>query len=199
MNNPEQYLLNGGILGCAAPVYAGAQVDRAIEHPTAAAFEREVRKTPPGGGAKGSKPERYDLIPFNMEFLGGESGTPYQQLADCASAFWYRRSWTAHLSMLGALSVIEGLLGGSIAARKHLAHVYGFGAIKYGDNNWQKGYPWSWAYAALWRHLEAWHRGEMIDPEGNFPHLAAVWFHFAALIKFQGEGLGTDDRPEVNP
>lgn len=57
-----------------------------------------------------------------------------------------------------------------------VAEVMTFGAKKYGDLNWQKGIRANRIYAAMRRHLDAWWRGEDIDPESGLPHLA----HLAA-------------------
>ena len=74
------------------------------------------------------------------------------------------------------------------------------GAAKYPDvapgrANWSLGYPWSWSFDALCRHLWAWWHGEDDDPETGSHHLAAVIFHALVLGEFQRDGLGEDDRP----
>ena len=54
------------------------------------------------------------------------------------------------------------------------AFVFGFGAAKYGENNWRKdlnNMPYSRHYGSIMRHLLAWHSGEDIDPESGLPHL----------------------------
>lgn len=71
---------------------------------------------------------------------------------------------------------------------------YGYGADKYDDRNWEKGYAWSLSFQALMRHLAAWWQGEECDEEGK-PHLSAVAFHALCLNTFANRGLGTDDRP----
>jgi hypothetical protein len=95
-------------------------------------------------------------------------------------------------------SGLATILGGVTAARKSLAHVYGIGAIKYGDNNWKRGYPWSWSYQAVLRHLAAVEEGQYIDPESGEPHYTHVWWHLHLLIYFDVNGLGTDDREVWN-
>lgn len=163
----------------------------------------EIRHTSPTGGQKGKKPERYDLIPLGFVHEVKRQGYVsadelYDELRRCALSFW---NFDDLARLAQAARLVEQILGGEIAARHHIANVYGPGAIKYDDNNWRKGYPWSWSYAALHRHLEAWHRGEMIDvgtpdnPGTKAPHLACVWFHLATLWTYATEGLGTDDRP----
>jgi len=58
-----------------------------------------------------------------------------------------------------------------------LAHLYGRGATKYGDNNWQKGIPLSRIYASLFRHLIQWAIGDRSED-----HLAAVIWNATALM-----------------
>ena len=53
-----------------------------------------------------------------------------------------------------------------------LAEVYGEGAKKYSDRNWEKGYAWSLSYDALQRHIHQWVMGESIDKETGRHHLA---------------------------
>ncbi len=75
-----------------------------------------------------------------------------------------------------------------------LAEVYGRGARKYADRNWEKGYAWGLSIAALERHLNAWKGGESIDEETGAYHLAQVAWHAFTLLTFSLLGLGTDDR-----
>lgn len=75
-----------------------------------------------------------------------------------------------------------------------ISEVYNFGAKKYADHNWRKGYPWSWSYDALIRHLTAWWEGEDTDSESGLSHLAHAGFHVLTLLWFQAFGRGTDDR-----
>lgn len=109
-------------------------------------FEKvEVRVVDPvTGGAKGTKPRRYELLPWD--------------------------------------------------AVGQIAEVYAFGATKYDDNNWRKGYKWSLSFGAMVRHLEAFWNGEDTDPESGLPHLAHAGFHILALLTYSTDGKGTDDR-----
>ena len=110
--------------------------------------ERELRViNPETGGAKGRKPERYELI-------------PYEALAE-------------------------------------VARVYAFGAAKYDDHNWRKGYNWSLSFGAAMRHLTAFWSGEDFDPESGLPHLAHAGFHVLALLTFMREHRQLDDRPST--
>ena len=75
-----------------------------------------------------------------------------------------------------------------------LSKVYGFGATKYDDHNYIKGYDWSLSYGAMQRHLMAWLSGEDVDPESGRLHLGHAAWHCFCLMVFYQEGLGTDDR-----
>ncbi len=67
------------------------------------------------------------------------------------------------------------------------ALLYGVGARKYADRNWEKGYDWSLSVRAIMSHLVAWVMGEDRDPETKAHHMAAVRFHAAALYRFSRE------------
>jgi hypothetical protein len=75
-----------------------------------------------------------------------------------------------------------------------LARVYGFGATKYDDHNYLKGYDYSLSFGALLRHVTQWMNGEDNDPESGLHHLAHAAWHCFALMMYQAHGLGTDDR-----
>ena len=78
-----------------------------------------------------------------------------------------------------------------------IAEVYAFGAQKYADHNWRKGYEWGKSYAALMRHMTAFWEGETNDPESGLPHLAHAGFHVLTMLTWlseQGEGGEFDDR-----
>ena len=75
-----------------------------------------------------------------------------------------------------------------------LAEVYTFGAEKYDDNNWRKGFEFSRIFGALMRHSWAFWRGQNLDKESGLPHLAhAAWCCFA-LMNFSKFKIGSDDR-----
>lgn len=80
-----------------------------------------------------------------------------------------------------------------------IARVFGFGATKYADHNWRRGYEWGKSYAALQRHLQAFWDGETYDEESGEPHLGHAGFHILVLLTWlaeQGEGVDNpfDDR-----
>ena len=82
---------------------------------------------------------------------------------------------------------------------ENLALRYGYGAQKYDERNWERGYEFSKSYAALQRHLNAFWRGEDEDEEMPGGHLAAAAFHIFALMQFSDprnpEYRKFDDRP----
>jgi hypothetical protein len=62
--------------------------------------------------------------------------------------------------------------------------VYGFGAEKYDDTNWVKGYSWRLSWGAMMRHIEAMRDGEYLDPESGLPHLAHAAWHCMTLMYY---------------
>lgn len=74
------------------------------------------------------------------------------------------------------------------------ALVYGAGANKYAERNWEGGYEWGKSIAALERHLQLFKAGEDIDPEYGLPHMAHARWHTGVLITFAARNLGIDDR-----
>mgnify|MGYP000869992876 CR=1 FL=1 len=55
-----------------------------------------------------------------------------------------------------------------------IAKVLGFGAQKYGRNNWRsdgKNTEWSRTYSSIQRHLHSFWSGEDLDPESGEEHL----------------------------
>lgn len=81
-------------------------------------------------------------------------------------------------------------------ALAELVKVYTLGAAKYGDHNWRKGTNWSRFYAAMQRHAWLWWAGEERDGEDGQHHLASVAWCALALMTYEAEQIGEDDRPE---
>jgi hypothetical protein len=79
-----------------------------------------------------------------------------------------------------------------------IAKVLGFGARKYGRDNWRYGMCWTRVYGALLRHMFAWHQREDRDDESGFLHLAHAACCVLFLLVYAVCGLGTDDRPKTN-
>jgi flagellar motility protein MotE (MotC chaperone) len=78
-----------------------------------------------------------------------------------------------------------------------LARVFGRGAKKYAERNWERGYPWSWSFAALMRHAWAFWRGEELDQESGLPHLAHAAWHCFVLQEFTNCYPDKDDRSKM--
>lgn len=76
-----------------------------------------------------------------------------------------------------------------------VARLYGKGAEKYDDRNWEKGFAWHLSYEAALRHIMLFWNGESMDQETGRHHLASVIFHAMALMEFEAREKGTDDRP----
>lgn len=83
-----------------------------------------------------------------------------------------------------------------INALEELTKVLTFGAKKYADRNWEKGFKWGVVYAALMRHITAWWRGEDIDPESGLSHLSHAMCNIAFLIEFLNTHPEMDNRPK---
>lgn len=81
------------------------------------------------------------------------------------------------------------------APLKHLAELYGRGAAKYAERNWEGGYDWSLSFAALNRHLWQFWSGEDTDDETGAPHLASVAWHAFALLEYMDTHPEFDNRP----
>ena len=65
---------------------------------------------------------------------------------------------------------------------QELAMIYTQGAQKYEPRNWERGMDWGRVYAAIMRHLIAWHGGEDNDPEDGLSHIAhAAWGLFTLM------------------
>lgn len=76
----------------------------------------------------------------------------------------------------------------------YIGAVLTFGALKYEDHNWRKGFNWSILLDSLKRHLTAFEAGEDLDAESGLPHLAHIATNVAFLIEHESQDLGEDDR-----
>jgi len=82
-----------------------------------------------------------------------------------------------------------------------IADVFGFGAAKYGANNWrndQHETSWIRTYSSIQRHLNAWHSGEDMDPDSGMSHLAHAASQVMILMTAQSENPEVDDRYKKN-
>lgn len=75
-----------------------------------------------------------------------------------------------------------------------IAEVLTFGANKYADHNWRKGFKWSRLLGAAMRHLFSFLRGEDKDPETGLSHLAHLGCCVMFLLEHEQNKLGEDDR-----
>lgn len=78
-----------------------------------------------------------------------------------------------------------------------LARVLTFGANKYADRNWEKGFAWCRAIGAILRHTFAYLGGETLDPETGESHMAHVMCEAMFLVHFEKFHPDKDDRPNV--
>lgn len=109
------------------------------------------------------------------------------------------------LGLLKEVRIVDPVTGGEkgsklarfdlipMDAMWHVAEVYGRGAQKYADRNWEKGYKWGLSVAAMLRHLSMRLNGEVFDEETGSRHMAQVVWHALALLTFEIRRLGTDD------
>lgn len=79
-------------------------------------------------------------------------------------------------------------------ALQALAEVYGRGAKKYAERNWEAGYPWGWSFAACMRHLWSFWSGKDRDAESGQYHLAHAAWHCFTMLTYLIRKAGTDDR-----
>lgn len=77
---------------------------------------------------------------------------------------------------------------------EQIASVLGYGAVKYGRNNWRYGMVWSRMYASALRHLTAWNDGQDKDPETGFSHLAHAACCLLFLLQYEKDCPDLDDR-----
>lgn len=87
----------------------------------------------------------------------------------------------------------------STEALNQTAAVLKFGAQKYAEHNWRKGFAWSRPLAAAMRHLTAFNAGEDRDPESGLSHLAHAACCIMFLLEFEKTHPHLDDRykPEL--
>lgn len=70
---------------------------------------------------------------------------------------------------------------------EEVAKVLTFGAEKYDDYNWQKFTPKQRGecVGSLMRHIEAYRKGEKLDPESGLSHLAHAGCNIAFLLWYE--------------
>ena len=82
----------------------------------------------------------------------------------------------------------------STEALNQTAAVLKFGAQKYAEHNWRKGFAWSRPLAAAMRHIMAFNDGEDKDPESGLSHLAHAACCIMFLLEFEKTHQHLDDR-----
>lgn len=82
----------------------------------------------------------------------------------------------------------------STEALNQTAAVLKFGAQKYAEHNWRKGFAWSRPLSAALRHITAFNNGEDKDPESGLSHLAHAMCCIMFLIEFEKTHRELDDR-----
>jgi len=87
----------------------------------------------------------------------------------------------------------------STEAMNQTAAVLAFGAQKYAEHNWRKGFVWSRPLSAAMRHITAFNAGEDKDPESGLSHLAHAACCIMFLLEFEKTSKHLDDRykPDV--
>lgn len=73
----------------------------------------------------------------------------------------------------------------SCEAEEELAKVLTFGAKKYEANNWKKCKDLSLYWDAMYRHLNKYESGELVDPETGISHLSHAFTNLMFLIYFE--------------
>jgi hypothetical protein len=78
-------------------------------------------------------------------------------------------------------------------ALEEVAKVMTYGAKKYSANNWRGGFKYTRILAAVMRHLNAYQKGELKDPETGLSHLAHASCGLMMLLEFEKTGIGEND------
>lgn len=86
----------------------------------------------------------------------------------------------------------------STEAMNQTAAVLKFGAQKYAEHNWRKGFAWSRPLSAAMRHITAFNDGEDKDPESGLSHLAHAACCIMFLLEFEKTHQNLDDRYKPN-
>lgn len=69
-----------------------------------------------------------------------------------------------------------------------------YGAQKYSDNNWRKGFNWTDVLDSLERHLLAFKQSEDLDEESGLHQLDLMACNLGMLMEFVKTGNGVDNR-----
>lgn len=80
------------------------------------------------------------------------------------------------------------------ASMDAIARAMGYGATKYGRDNYLEGMEWSRMIAAAMRHLTAFNERQELDSESGLSHLDHALACLAILAEYKERGLGLDNR-----
>ena len=72
-------------------------------------------------------------------------------------------------------------------ALRTVAHVFEFGAKKYGENNWKGGLEAYRLHDAALRHMGSLASGERLDKESGLPHAAHAVANMLMLLSLENE------------
>lgn len=79
-------------------------------------------------------------------------------------------------------------------ALEKIAAVMTYGKQKYGRDNWRGGIVFSRLLAAVMRHINAYRKGETLDPETGLSHLSHASCGLMMLLEFEETRSELDDR-----
>lgn len=79
-------------------------------------------------------------------------------------------------------------------AMEKIAEIMTFGKKKYGRDNWRNGIVFSRLLAAVMRHINAYRKGETLDPESLRSHLSHASCGLMMLLEFEETRPDLDDR-----
>jgi hypothetical protein len=162
------------------------------------------------GGQKGTKEERFDLIPpeawkrivaaIDDGIVSPNDDGLLRDAADLMWSFWGGEDSDC-LALAGAVALVVMMhrmeTEGLAEPMMEVASVYGKGASKYEARNWERGYAWGLSFAAGMRHLTLEMGGESIDEESGLMHLAHFVWHCLTLMTFAAHFPEKDDRSKL--
>ena len=140
------------------------------------------------GGVKSDEGKpKMDLLPLSWSMLG------------CSPKLTLMLEFSSNRGAMDDAEVLC-LLGKSIAddlgptAMLQVAEVMTHAEGKYPPHNWRKGLAWSRYIAAAMRHMDAHERGERIDKESGYKHLAHALCCVLFLLDYLQTHPEFDDR-----
>jgi hypothetical protein len=80
-----------------------------------------------------------------------------------------------------------------------VALIFGIGARKYAERNWERGLKYSAIVGAIGRHTALWSAGQRVDPESGRSHMAHVATLALFALAHELRGVGEDDLPRLSP